>query len=89
VRKVDFQGKQCNGKVLNFTSSEPEWLIIKVEDGTVIKVKLLLTEIIRAVGEHYENGEPGYLYSYNIMQSIVGPDALQKENEVLDKKKVQ
>lgn len=90
MRKVDFNGKECKGQVLEFDVLEaPHWVVLKTKQGTIIKVKFEITELIRVIGEYYDNGEPGHLYSYSITQSVSAPEELQRSEEVQDKKKLQ
>lgn len=90
MRTVQFEGKDCKGKVESFTQNKVgDWLILTAPDGTEIRVKFEVTELIRIVDEYYANGEPAYLISYGFQQTICGTETSQRPPSITDKKKIQ
>lgn len=85
MRTIQFEGKDCKGRVETFTQNRPnEWMVLTAPDGTEIRVKVEITELIRVVDEYYANGEPAYLVSWSMTQTVNGAEGSQKS----DKKKV-
>lgn len=83
MRKVEFNGKSCVGEVVDFTVVQPEqWTIVKTPDGSVIKVKTHISEVIRVKDEFYENGEPAYLFAWTMSNSVVGAPGTQRDDQV-------
>ncbi len=75
--KVDFQGKETQGEVLQFKAEEG-WSLYDVEDGTQIKLKTVVSDIIRLEARK-ANGEPiYYIKSTNVITSDV-PEQLRRQ----------
>lgn len=75
--KVDLQGKETQGEVLRFKAEEG-WNLYDVEDGTQIKLKTVVSDIIR-LETRKANGEPiYYIKSTNVVTSDV-PEQLRRQ----------
>jgi hypothetical protein len=88
VRKVEYNGKQCDAIPMDFdTEIGEKWAQHKTTDGSVIRLKFEVIEIMKVVGEYQPNGEPVYLFTHTTQLVTRAPDELQKH--VQDKKKLQ
>lgn len=76
-KQVIFQGKKVWGQTVSFTGSE-DWNIYKLEDGSCLRVKSVLSDIIR-LEEFKENGEPVYAFTTTQISSTEVPEELMKE----------
>jgi len=75
--KVNFQGKEFEGEQLNFDIEKENWNSYKTEDGSIIKLKVVVSKITR-LSEYNELGEPIYVVnSTNLIDADV-PDNLKK-----------
>lgn len=45
--KMTYQGKEINGVEIDIKESEEKWSKYTLKDGTVIKIKLVVTQIVR------------------------------------------
>lgn len=69
-------GRQAEATVLAFRSGGEHWNEYLVDDGSVVKVKLVATEILRVDGEYDENGNPIYLMQSMNVMSVDAPENL-------------
>lgn len=71
-------GRVVEGQEVNFETLKEGWNEYKLEDGTILKVKLVLAGVVRV--EEYDpmTGSPHYfIKSTNVISTIV-PDELKK-----------
>lgn len=79
-RKVNLpDGRTIEATVMPFQTSNEPWNEYLVEDGSVIKVKLVTTEVLRVDGEHDPQGNPVYLTQSTNIMAVSAPDHLRKE----------
>lgn len=71
-------GVDKNAVEISYRVTGEHWNEYLVDDGTVIRLKPVVTQVLRIEGEFDQNGDPLYfLQSTNIM-SISAPDELRK-----------
>jgi len=68
--KVSYQGRQVEGHPVDFLTRKEEFNEYQLEDGKVIRIKMVVTRIIRLEGEKDPEGNPVYLIQ---SQNIVAP----------------
>lgn len=85
--KINFRGEDIDGEQLDFKIDSEDWNTYKMEDGSIIKVKTVVSKITR-LNKYNEFGEPIYLVnSTNLIDADV-PENL-KQTKKNDKDKVQ
>lgn len=57
---IDYQDKKIEGELLEFKTKNEEWNKYETEDGSIVKVKVVVTKIIRA-NTTTKSGEPVYI----------------------------
>lgn len=68
---INYQGRQVSGTSLDFKGTE-DWNVYKLEDGTTLKMKTVMTEVVRIDGEYDPSGEPIYtVKSSNILNADI------------------
>lgn len=71
---------QINVEDLDFETVKEDWNEYETEDGTTLKVKLVVNRIMRSDDVHNELGEPFYTVSaQNVVRSVDVPDELKEE----------
>jgi len=68
--KVDFQGRQVEGKSVDFLTRKEDFNEYQLTDGKILKIKYVVTRIIRIEGETTPDGSPIYLIQN---QNVVAP----------------
>ena len=76
--KIEYLGKQVEGEDLEFDSIKEGWDEFKTEDGTIVKVKLYVSNVIRAKDLKTESGEPLYIVKHGTIVTTVVPEKLKK-----------
>ena len=66
--KVPYKGQNVDGDDVSFTVVKEDWNIYQLHDGTEIRVRLIVQEVLKIPGELDEQGNPAYVVrSNNIM----------------------
>jgi hypothetical protein len=64
---------------LSFRSSGENWNEYLVDDGTVVRIKLVVTEVARIEGEYDADGNPAYAIRSANVTAISAPDELRRQ----------
>jgi hypothetical protein len=64
---------------VGFRSSGENWNEYLADDGTVIRVKLVVTEVLRVDGQYDSSGNPLYVVQSTNVTSISAPENLRKQ----------
>ena len=79
-RNVKYQNRDVVVDVIPFKVLTQDWSEYQLQDGTVIRVQHVVTEIQRYENEHSPNGDPVYgLQGHNVVVAISIPDHLRKQ----------
>ncbi len=72
-------GRMVEGSSVPFQTGGEHWNEYLIEDGSMLKVKLVATDIIKVDGEYDDQGNP--LYALHSTQVVVvdSPDDLRRE----------
>ena len=66
--KISFGGQQLEAEPVKVTQSTERWNEYQLDDGTVLKLKLLLADVHRVEGRYDAEGNPMYaIHSTNII----------------------
>ncbi len=68
--KVQYQGRQVDGEPVDFLTRKEDFNEYQLADGKVLKIKMVVTRIIRLVEEKAPDGSPVYLIQ---SQNVVAP----------------
>lgn len=78
--KVNWQGRQVDALSIRFKSIKEDWNEYDLEDGTTIKMKAVVSDIVRVDGQFDPEGNPVYLVKSGNMVVIDCPDNLKKKS---------
>jgi hypothetical protein len=79
TRTIEYQGRKVEGELVDFEAGTESWNQYTLHDGSSLKIKTVLLEVVRLVNEFGPSGDPIYVFS---AQQIVGttvPDTLKKK----------
>ena len=68
--KVQYQGRQVEGKSVEFLTRKEDFNEYQLTDGKILKIKMVVTRIIRLEEEKAPDGNPIYLIQ---SQNVVAP----------------
>jgi hypothetical protein len=69
------------GTVMPFQTGGEHWNEYLVDDGTVLRVKQVATEVIRVDGYYDQEGNPMYLLNSTNVMVASSPDDLKRKEE--------
>jgi hypothetical protein len=71
-------GRVVDAELADVQSSQESWSQYLLGDGTTLKLKVIVTEVWRAVGEYDNDGNPLYIAKSNNILVVNAPDELRK-----------
>lgn len=77
--QIKWQGKDVDALEIRFKGVREEWSEYDLEDGTTIRAKLVVTEILRLQGEYDPENNPMYLVKSANMVVVKAPDDLKRK----------
>ena len=80
-RKLNIGGREVEVTEVGFRSSGENWNEYITDDGTVLRVKLVVTDIYRLDGQYDQHGNPVHFVQSTNVLSVSAPDDKRKRNE--------
>ena len=77
--QIKWRGKDVEALEINFKGRHEEWNEYQLEDGSQLRVKLVVTEIVRVQGEYDQDGNPVYILKSTNVASVKSPDELKRK----------
>lgn len=77
-KTFEYQGRKVQGQSVEFTARSENWQQYELEDGSQLKVKIVLLDVVR-LDEYGDNGDPVYQFTAQQLIGIQAPDALKKK----------
>lgn len=74
-------GRVVEGTVMSFQTGGEHWNEYLVDDGTIVRVKLVVTDIIRLDGEYNAQGDPIYTVESTNVSAISAPEELRQSED--------
>jgi hypothetical protein len=79
-RKVPLpDGGQLDAEVFGFRSSGEHWNEYLVDDGSVLRLKVVVTEVLRVEDQYDANGNPVYLIQSTNILAVDAPEELKRQ----------
>lgn len=72
-------GRTVDATELSFRTSGENWNEYLLDDGTVVRIKLVVTEVVRLDGEYDLDGNPAYIVKSTNVAAISAPDELRRQ----------
>ena len=80
TKKVQLpDGREVEGQIFPFQTGGEHWNEYLVEDGTVVRIKLVATEVVRLDGEYDGEGNPVYLVQSTNVMAVDSPEHLKRK----------
>ena len=73
-------GQEVDATEVSYRTSGEFWNEYLTEDGSVIKVKLVVTDIVRVDGAYDIQGQPIYFVQSSNVVAVSAPEELRKKN---------
>jgi hypothetical protein len=79
-RRIDIPGQgEMDVTEVGFQSGGEHWNEYLADDGTVIRVKLVATEVLRVDGVYDPEGNPAYFVRSTNVTSVSAPEELRRK----------
>lgn len=76
--KINFGGREVDGTFVEVNSSNERWNEYLLEDGTVLKMKLILKKVMKIDGQYDPEGNPVYVMQSTNVSAINSPSHLRR-----------
>lgn len=81
-RKITLPGgPEVTVEEIEFETLREGWNEYALHDGTKLKLKAVLAEVLRVEGMYAPNGDPLYLVNASPIVSTTAPDSLKKSSQ--------
>jgi len=77
--KVKWQGQDVDALEVRFRSVREDWNEYDLEDGSTLRMKAVVSEIVRVEGQYDPENNPVYLVKSGNMVVVKSPDHLRKK----------
>lgn len=83
-KKINLGGTMVEGTEIGFRPSGEHWNEYLLDDGTVVRIKLVLTGVVRIDGMYDAEGEPVYFANSTNVMGVSAPDELRRQIDADD-----
>jgi len=73
-------GREMDAVELGFQTGGEHWNEYMLDDGSVVKIKLVVTNVVRIEGMYDERGMPTYLAQSTNVMAVSAPEDLRKKD---------
>jgi len=77
--KLRYEGEEVDATEIDFNTRREDWNEYQLVDGTVIKVKIIVGDIMRIEGRYDNDGNPVYRVKSSNMMFVKSPEELRKK----------
>lgn len=68
--KIPYQGRQAEAEEVEFFTRKEDWNEYQLSDGTIIRMKTVVTDVFKVTGEVDPEGNPVYrIRSTNVVRA--------------------
>jgi hypothetical protein len=76
--KINFGGEEVEATPIEISQAGEQWNQYLLDDGTMIKMKLVATKVLRIDNKYDKEGNPVYFVQSTNVISVAAPDNLRK-----------
>ncbi len=78
-RTIKLGGQDVEATEVGYRTSGEYWNEYLADDGSVIRVKLIVTEVLRVEGRYDQMGSPVYLVKTTNVTNVSAPEDLRRQ----------
>jgi hypothetical protein len=79
MTKINFQGREVDGTEVEFQTRKEDWNEYQLMDGSIIKMKLVVSQIFRIENVYDNEGNPAYQIKSTNVVAVTSPGAMKKQ----------
>ena len=76
--RINFQGRDVEATPVDFRIEREDWNEYQLMDGSHLRLRLVLSEVLRVEGEYDAEGNPIYVAKSGNVLTVRAPDNLKK-----------
>lgn len=76
--KIDFKGRQVEALDVEFKVTREDWNEYQLSDGTEVRVRLIVQQVLVIPNEFDQEGNPIYMVKSGNVMVVRAPDHLKK-----------
>jgi hypothetical protein len=80
--KMNLGGQTVEAESMNYKSIDEPWSSIRLDDGSIIKLKLVISDVFKLPTPDQLTGLPQYIVRSSNVMSVEPPDAPTSKREV-------
>ncbi len=77
--KINFGGEEVEATPIEINQAGEQWNQYLLDDGTMIRMKLVATKVLRVDNKYDKEGNPVYFVQSTNVISVAAPDTLRKK----------
>ena len=77
--KINFAGQQVDADLIEVSQAQERWNEYLLDDGTILKIKLVVTNVYRVEGQYDAEGNPLYVVQSTNVVSANAPHELRRK----------
>ena len=77
--KVSFEGQNHVGVRVGLKETAEPWARIELDDGSIVRLKTVVTEVVRVLDKYDAEGVPIYVVKSTNIASVECPEHLRKD----------
>jgi hypothetical protein len=74
-------GEEVEAEPVGFRASGEHWNEYLLDDGSVVRIKLVVTEVLKVKDMYDQQGNPAYVVQHSQVTNVDAPDDLKKGGE--------
>jgi len=78
--RINFQGREVDATEVEFQTRKEDWNEYQLMDGSLIKMKLVVSAILRIEGAYDNEGTPLYQIKSTNLPVVTSPDSLKRKS---------
>jgi hypothetical protein len=71
-------GEEVEADVIGYRANVEHWNEYLLDDGTVVRLKPVVTEVLRLEGQYDQHGNPGYIIQSTNVTAVDAPEELRR-----------
>ena len=71
-------GEMKDAEMIDIMETKEPWSEVTLGDGSVVRNKVVISEVWRIVGEYNPEGDPLYVVKAQVITNTIAPDHLRK-----------
>jgi len=77
--KINFSGEEMEATPVDINQTNEYWNQYLLDDGTVVKIKLVATKVLRVDSKYDNEGNPLYVIQSTNITAVNAPDNLKRK----------